>query len=100
MFQGDEYISLDFLNKETQIVKLQAVSDEDATEHMTIDTSTGKKIINIETPEIIENNAIVDELTDFYNSIKNDSLVSVPVEAGLKALELAYLIEDKIKGQA
>lgn len=97
MFQGNEYISLDFLKKETQIVKLESVSDEEAINHMTIDTSTGKKIISIETPEIVENNAIVDELTDFHNAIRDNILVSVPVEAGLKALELAYLIEEKIK---
>ena len=109
MFQENEYISLDFLKKETQIVKLEAVSvlrqaqhsdkeGEEASNHMTIDTSTGKKIINIETPEIIENNAIVDELTDFHNAIKDNRKVSVPVEAGLKALELAYLIEERMKG--
>ncbi|MFT4535578.1 MAG: putative dehydrogenase [Saprospiraceae bacterium] len=99
MFQGNEYISLDFLNKETQIVKLEPVSNEEASNHMTIETSTGKKIINIETPEIVENNAIVDELTDFHNAIRDNRIVSVPVEAGLKALELAYLIEGKIKGE-
>lgn len=98
MFQGNEYISLDFLKKETQIVKLEPVSDKEAGNHMTIDTSTGKKIINIETPDIVENNAIVDELTDFHNAIRDNTAVSVPVEAGLKALELAYLIEEKIKG--
>jgi len=98
MFQGNEYISLDFLKKETQIVKLEEVSDEEAVNHMTIDTSTGKKIINVVMPDIVENNAIVDELTDFYNAIRDNIAVSVPVEAGLKALELAYLIEEKIKG--
>ena len=97
MFQGNEYISLDFLKKETQIVKLEPVSDEEAGEHMTIDTSTGKKIISIETPEIIENNAIVDELTDFHDSIRDNIAVSVPVEAGLKALELARIIELNIE---
>lgn len=99
MFQGNEYISLDFLNKETQIVKLESVTEEETGNHMTIDTSTGKKIINIETPDIVENNAIVDELTDFHNAIRDNATVSVPVEAGLKALELAYLIAEKIKGK-
>ncbi len=97
MFQGNEYISLDFLKKETQIVKLDPVTDQEPLDHMIIDTSTGKKIISIETPEIIENNAIVDELTDFHNSIQDNTSVAVPVEAGLKALELAYLIEEQIK---
>ncbi|MDF1695828.1 MAG: Gfo/Idh/MocA family oxidoreductase [Saprospiraceae bacterium] len=97
IFQENEYISLDFLKKESQIIKLRSAEKEETIEGMTIDTNNGKKIITIENPAIVENNAIEDELKDFYNSIKYDSEVSVPVEAGVKALELAYLIAGKIQ---
>ena len=40
---------------------------------------------------------VTGQLTDFHNAIRDNTVVSVPVEAGLKALELAYLIEEKIK---
>lgn len=96
IFQENEYISLDFLEKESQIIKLDPVQDQDVSNSMTIDTSGGKKIFTIETPEIIENNAIVDELNDFHNSILNDLPTTVGVRDGLQALELAYMIADKI----
>ncbi len=96
LFQENEYISLDFLKKESQIIKLQPLTEGEVSNSMTIDTASGKKIINIENPAIIENNAIEEELKDFYNSIKNNKSVSVTVGAGVKALELAHLISEKI----
>lgn len=96
LFQENEYISLDFLNKESQIIKLQPLAEGDTSESMTIDTATGKKIMNIESPAIIENNAIEEELKDFHNSINNGTGVRVTVGAGVKALELAHLIAGKI----
>jgi predicted dehydrogenase len=96
VFQENEYISIDFLKKESQIVKLEDLEDRDENQFMTINTASGKKILNIEIPEIIENNAIVDELNDFYNAIQNDLKVSVDLEAGMKALDLAFRIEEEI----
>lgn len=99
LFQENEYISIDFLNKETQIVQLKPVPPGTKPDTMTIDTAHGKKAIYFETPEILENNAIVDELTDFHGAIVNDSAVTVDVTAGMKALELAYLIDAQISAQ-
>ncbi len=96
LFQENEYISLDFLKKESQIIRLQPLADGETTDSMTIDTASGKKVITFENPEIIENNAIEEELKDFYQSINNDMDVSVTVGAGVKALELAHLIASKI----
>jgi len=96
LFQENEYISLDFLKKESQIIKLEPLAEGEISESMTIETAVGKKTIKFENPSIIENNAIEEELKDFYNSIKNDNSVSVSVGAGVKALELAYLIASKI----
>ncbi|MEM9548281.1 MAG: Gfo/Idh/MocA family oxidoreductase [Bacteroidota bacterium] len=96
IFQENEYISLDFLKKESQIIKLKPLQPGEIADGMTIDTATGKKIMHIESPSIVENNAIEDELNDFYTSIVNDSPVSVSVGAGVKALELAHLIAGKI----
>lgn len=96
LFQENEYISLDFLKKESQIIKLEPLSEGEISDDMTIDTATGKKVIKFENPAIVETNAIEEELKDFYNSIRNDNDVSVTVGAGVKALELAYLIAGKI----
>lgn len=97
LFQNNEYISLDFLKKEAQLIKLESITSEDSVEGMTINTSEGKKIISIESPEIIESNAIVGELTDFYKSITEGKEVSVSIEDGVRALSLAHQIADKIR---
>lgn len=96
LFQENEYISLDFLKKESQVIKLLPLADGVEAEGMTIDTAMGKKIMHFENPTIRENNAIEEELKDFYRSIKNDESVRVTVGAGVKALELAHLIASKI----
>lgn len=95
LFQENEYISLDFLNKETQIIKLDPVTDNSSSDQMTIDTSEGKKVFTMESPIILENNAIVDELNDFQNAIITDSQPTVSAQDGLRALELAYMIAEK-----
>jgi len=96
MFQGNEYISVDFLNKETQIVQLQPLGDQEADQFMTIDTSEGKKILHVESPSIHPNNAIVDELNDFYDAIYNDTKVSISGEDATNALKLAYRIASEV----
>lgn len=96
LFQENEYISLDFLSKESQIIKLEPISDSESTDQMTIDTSGGKKIFTIESPTIVENNAIVEELNDFHNAILNNRPTMVSVHDGLMALELAHKIAEKI----
>jgi predicted dehydrogenase len=96
VFQENEYISIDFLKKETQIVKLEDLEGRDENQYMTINTASGKKVLNVELPEIKENNAIVDELNDFHNAILNDKATRVGVEDGFRALELAYMIGEKI----
>jgi len=96
LFQENEYISLDFLNKETQIIKLEPLAEGETSEMITIDTNQGKKVMHFEHPPVQENNAIEEELKDFYRAIKNDEAVSVTVDAGVRALELAQLIARKI----
>ena len=96
LFQSQEYISLDFLKKETQIISIEDLGDKDPNAHMTMETNSGTKILSIEMPEIIENNAIVDELNDFHNAILTNSPPKVDITAGRRALELAQTISDAI----
>ncbi|MBK8515883.1 MAG: Gfo/Idh/MocA family oxidoreductase [Saprospiraceae bacterium] len=97
LFQRDAYISLDFLQKNAQVIKIQEDNEADNFSGMTLNTNNGKKRIIVETPEIMHNNAIQDELNDFYESIVNNKPVSVTIEDGYKALKLAHLIEEKMK---
>src|SRR4030095_147643 len=57
LFQKDSYISIDFLEKKTEIIKLKSPSDKNVFT-FDIETSEGKKTIAIAAPVIKENNAI------------------------------------------
>lgn len=97
LFQEDAYISIDFLEKESQIITLTDNNVEGAI--MPIDTYKGKKYLSMQSPEIESNNAIVDELSDFYRSITENTLPKVTIEDGFRALELASRIEAEISQQ-
>jgi len=98
VFQEDAYISLDFLEKEAQIIKIENDAEDDNFSGMVIRTNDGVKRISIDSPVIMQNNAIEDELIDFYQSVVHGAEVSVTIEDGLRALKLAQIIQNKITG--
>lgn len=59
-------------------------------------TDKPKKKILIDKPDIIESNAIKEELRAFYNSIANDSETPVTIEDGLNAMLVAHQIMDEM----
>jgi predicted dehydrogenase len=97
LFQEDAYISIDFLEKESQIITLTDQNTKGAM--MPIDTYKGKRYLSMESPRIEHNNAIVDELNDFYRSIIDNTLPKVTIEDGYRALALASRIEAVIAEQ-
>lgn len=98
-FQRDAYISVDFLAKETEIVRMREVVGEADPFSITIDLGKGKgqKEILFDKPAIDPNNAIRDELQAFALSILNDTPTEIPLEHGTKALEVALTILEKMK---
>ena len=96
VFQSDAYLSMDFLNKKTEIVRIYHEQPEAAVNSMELDTLEGKKYIELALPEVAENNAIRMELESLVHAIQNERPVEVPLEDGFRALELAYNILDKI----
>jgi len=97
VFQDNEYLSLDLIKKESQVISLTPADEK--SDGLTILTSSGKKLINVEIPEHKNSNAIVDELQDFYLSVSQDLPVSVPAIAGLAAMQLAERVDKAIKNQ-
>jgi predicted dehydrogenase len=91
LFSEDAYVSIDFLEKESQIVRMDDAIEED--EGFIIDSPKGKKKITIESPSITNNNAIKEELCDFYHSIINGTTPKVSLKDGYNALKLATEIE-------
>ena len=98
IFQKDAYISIDFLEKELQIVKIKDAVKSNSNLSMVIKTNTGKdKIIYFENPEIIEKNSILNELESFANSINNKSLPKVTLLDGYEAIKVAHEVMSQIQ---
>ena len=99
-FQRDAYIAVDFLEKEVEIIRMKDVQPgDDDPFAMIIDLGEGqpRKQIFIEKPEIIELNAIKTELESFYGAIDQNTTPPVTIEDGYQALNVAYMIIDKIR---
>ncbi|MCP3932393.1 MAG: Gfo/Idh/MocA family oxidoreductase [Bacteroidetes bacterium] len=99
LFQKDAYISLDFLEKNAQVVRLydkDSVHAPDADALMELETSAGTKLIHIEMPKIEPVNAIKMELETLAQSIRDDSMPKVSIEDGYKALKVAYQIAEDL----
>ena len=100
LFQPDHYLSLDFLEKNAQIVRLFA---QDAPglppqeQLMEFETHAGKKWLHLSMPEIAPLNAIQRELETFHDAIQNDTEPVVTLRDGFEALQLAHKILKEIK---
>ena len=98
IFQNDAYISIDFLEKELQIVKIKDADKSNSNLSMVIKTNSGKdKVIYFENPEILEENSILNELESFAESINNKTLTKVTLLDGYEAVAVANEIMDQIQ---
>ena len=98
IFQRDAYLSIDFLKKETEIVRLSNIEGEVDPLSISIDLGEGKgkKQIYFEKPNIEENNAIKDELSCFADCIINDKTPPVSIHDGYNALSVAHKVVEKL----
>lgn len=98
-FQRDAYISVDFLEKSAEIVRMKTIEGTPDPFSVTIDLGEGKgvKEIFFDKPDIQPSNAIRDELAAFHHAIVTNSRTEVPLEAGAKALDVALQILEKMK---
>ncbi|NTW24887.1 MAG: Gfo/Idh/MocA family oxidoreductase [Lentimicrobium sp.] len=102
-FQRDAYISVDFLDKTSEIIRMRNVDPDSADPlAMILDLGPGKqpKQILFDKPEIIPINAIQTELESFADAIINNTVPSVTINDGYAALDLAYRIIDKMNQAA
>jgi predicted dehydrogenase len=95
LFQKDAYIGIDFLDKKAEVIKLKDTEDENAFS-FDIETPTGNRTIAIISPEVPEVNAIKKELEEFVFSINNNSRTIVNEIDGLRAMEVAHFILQKM----
>jgi len=97
IFQSDAYISINFLEKDFQVVKIRDRNNLDSNNSLIIKNNIGEeKVIYFENPQINQLNSIEAELTDFHNSIKNKLEPKVSLKDGLSALEVAEEIMSQL----
>lgn len=92
-FQQDAYISVDFLEKKVEVVKMKDAPEQAGDFDMILQNAEGeKKQIYFENPEVAGNNAILDELETFADAINNNTTPIVTLEQGTNALRVALQI--------
>lgn len=99
-FKRDAYISVDFLNKKTEVAFLKTFVSSDANSFVPIwDPGNGKeaKQIHFERPEINPTNAIESELSSFAHAILENITPDVTINDGYHALKVAYQILERVE---
>ncbi|RZJ70226.1 Gfo/Idh/MocA family oxidoreductase [Flavobacterium sp.] len=97
-FQKDAYISVDFLEKKCEVVKMKDAPENPGDFDMILQNAEGvKKQIYFKNPDISANNAILDELETFADAIVNNTRPIVTLEDGTDALKVAYRIIENFK---
>lgn len=92
-FQQDAYISVDFLEKKAEVIRMKDAPQHPTPFDMIIENAEGEKNqILFEYPNIQPNNAILDELNSFADAIMKDQNVEVSLEDGTEALKVALEI--------
>ena len=96
-FQSNAYISIDFLNKKTEVVKIKDANNVEDKYAMVIENASGKKKqIVYNNPKVKDTNAIVEEHNAFAKAIIEDKVPIISLKDGLNALDLANKILNKI----
>jgi predicted dehydrogenase len=92
-FQKDAYISVDFLEKKCEVVKMKDAPENPGDFDMILQNAEGvKKQIYFDNPEIAGNNAILDELETFADAINYNTKPIVTLHDGTEALRVASMI--------
>jgi predicted dehydrogenase len=94
-FQRDAYISVDFLDRKVEVVKMKDAPENPGEFDMILQNAEGdRKQIYFENPEIQVNNPILDELEQFAQAIEKDETPPVPIQQGARALDVALRVID------
>ncbi len=99
-FQKDAYISVDFLNKKTEVAYLKNINGGTINPFLPVlNPGNGKdsRQIHFEKPEIIPVNAIQTELSRFAASIIENTTPDVTISDGYEAVRVAYQILEKVE---
>lgn len=95
LFQRDQYMAIDFLEQEVQVVKLFHTEPSDMMT-MKLELPDGNRWIAADNPSVTKHNAIQAELSEFCEAIRNNSTSGVTFEQGARAVKVASQIMDQI----
>jgi predicted dehydrogenase len=95
LFQRDQYMAIDFLNHEVQVVKLFHAEPHDMLT-MKLDLPDGARWIAADNPVVHKHNAIELELREFCEAISHNSTKGVSFHQGARAVEVASQIMAQI----
>jgi len=99
-FQKDAYISVDFLDKTSEIIRMRNIDPAEVLDPlaMVLELGEGKqpKQILFDKPEIKPLNAIQTELESFAEAIQHNTIPPVTINDGYAALDLAHKIMEKM----
>lgn len=97
-FQKDAYISVDYLEKTCEVVKMKNAPEQPDDFAMILSNAEGqKKQIYFDNPVIGSNNAILDELESFADAIEENTVPIVDLNDGAQALKVALMIIENFK---
>ena len=96
LFQRDQYMAIDFLEHDVQVVKLLHQEPEDMMT-MKLELPNGDRWIAADNPSVTKHNAIEQELIEFYEAIQGRSDTGVSFSEGARAVEVAYAILEQIE---
>ncbi|MGB1243413.1 MAG: Gfo/Idh/MocA family protein [Chitinophagales bacterium] len=97
IFQPNAYLSIDFLDKKSEIVRLSdSPTSGIGSFELNMGDERGKKYILFEKSDAPPVNSIQMELTLFAESILQNKQEEVTIEDGYNAMEIAYRISDEI----
>ncbi|MGV4412795.1 Gfo/Idh/MocA family protein [Chryseobacterium sp. T1] len=96
-FQQDAYVSVDFLEKKAEVIRMKEAPENPSDFDMIIENAEGEKNqILFEYPNIQPNNAILDELESLADAIEKNEPIQVSLEDGTEALKVALKIVELI----
>ncbi|NGY37095.1 Gfo/Idh/MocA family oxidoreductase [Flavobacterium sp. XN-5] len=97
-FQKDAYISVDFLEKKCEVVRMKDAPETPGDFDMILQNAEGvKKQIYFSNPDVEQNNAILEELETFADAINNNTAPIVTLDQATEALRVAHQIIDCFK---
>lgn len=96
VFQRDAYISIDFLEKRTEIVRLNDEPPKGILDLPVEMPGGAKKTISVQLPDVKDTNAIRYELQDFTDAVLQDKPTRVTVYDGYQAMDVAHQVLKKM----